>query len=133
MRTDVLLPFPFNLAGRFQVDNASSQKSSRWEENDESYTLTTVAVGLSEDEIVLEVENRSLILKMEGSHKLGAVSRHNQWTLPNDADVNNVQASLNRGILTVVVARLEKPQNTRIEIKNMDQVSPAPTAEETQQ
>lgn len=133
MRTDVLLPFPFNIAGRFQMDHRPLQKSSHWEETDDSYTLTTVAVGLNEDEIVLEVENRSLILKMEGSHKLGAVSRHDQWTLPKDADVSNIQASLNKGILTVVVARLEKPQTSRIEIKNVDTPSAKPTTEETQQ
>lgn len=133
MRTDVLLPFPFNIAGRIQMDRVlPREKFSHWEETADSYILTTLAVGLNEDEIVLEVENRSLVLKMEGSHKLGTVSRHNQWTLPADADVTNIEASLQRGMLTVVVGRLEKAQPSRITVKNMDGASKR-DAEQTQE
>lgn len=134
MRTDVLLPFPFNIAGRIEMDRGSTrEKSSHWEETADSYILTALAVGLNEDEIVLEIENRSLVLKMEGSHKLGTVSRHNQWTLPADADVTNIEASLQRGILTVVVGRLEKAQSSRIPVKNIDGPSPKQNTEQTQQ
>lgn len=127
MRTDLLLPFPFNLSGRLQWERPTTS-SNRWEENESGYILTALAAGLGEDNIDLQSSNQKLSLKMEGSNGFGHVSHQHQWTLPEDADVSNIEASLSRGVLTVVVPRAQKKDASRIAIKNLDQ-----TFEQTQQ
>lgn len=124
MNTELLFPFPlpFNLSGRFQVERPAS-KLNRWESSDTEYTLTTLAPGIAEENIVLEAHNKKLLLKIEGSNEFGLMSRQNQWTLPSDADTNGIEASLSRGVLTVSIKRIPEAQAERIAIKNLDQTS----------
>lgn len=124
MNTELLFPFPlpFNLSGRFQVERPAP-KLNRWESSETEYTLTTLAPGITEENIVLESHNKKLLLKIEGSNEFGLMSRQNQWTLPSDADTSNIEASLSRGVLTVSIKRIPEVQAERIAIKNLDQTA----------
>lgn len=119
MNTELLFPFPLNLSGRFQVER-SAPKLNRWENSDNEYTFKTSVPGLTEEDIILEVHNKKLLLKIDGSNGFGVISRQQNWTLPSDADIDNIQASLSRGVLTVTIARVPESQAQRIGIKNLD-------------
>lgn len=119
MNTELFFPFPLNLSGRFQVERAAP-KLNRWENSDNEYTFKTSVPGLTEEDIVLEVHNKKLLLKIDGSNGLGVISRQQHWMLPSDADTDNIQASLSRGVFTVTIARIAESQAQRVEIKNLD-------------
>lgn len=119
MNTEMFFPFPLNLSGRFQVER-SAPKLNRWENSDHQYIFTTSVPGLTEEDIVLELHNKKLLLKIDGSNGFGVISRQQYWTLPSDADTDNIQASLSRGVFTVTIARTPQSQAQRIEIKNLD-------------
>lgn len=122
MNTELFFPFPlpFNVPGRFQAERPAA-KLNRWESSDTEYTLTTLAPGVTEEDIVLETHNKKLLLKIEGSNGFGLMSRQNQWTLPSDADTGAIGAFLSRGVLTVSIKRIPEAQSERILIKNLDQ------------
>ncbi len=118
MNTEMFFPFPLSLSGRFQVERPAPK--NRWENSDNQYTFTTSVPGLTEEDIVLELHNKKLLLKIDGSKGFEVMSRQQHWTLPSDADTDNIQASLSRGVLTVAIARIPESQAQRIEIKNLD-------------
>jgi len=48
--------------------------------------------------------------------RFGKFSR--SYTLPDDADIENIEATSDNGVLEVVIPKLAKPKNiTRVEVK----------------
>jgi HSP20 family molecular chaperone IbpA len=77
------------------------------------YSMEVEVPGFDKSEVILSVEQRSLVIKAENS-KRGAVS--GSYFLPKDADQDSVSAELLNGILKVSISRVKKDLK-KIEIK----------------
>lgn len=80
----------------------------RWTEDENTYAITLLAAGLSSEDISLEQVDNTLVL--EFSHKDDAVTSASRftWTLPTDANTAQLKASLDQGLLKLVLPKKEK-------------------------
>lgn len=80
----------------------------RWTEDENTYTITLLAAGLSHEDISLEQVDNTLVL--EFSHKDDSVTSASRftWTLPTDANTAQLKASLDQGLLKLVLPKKEK-------------------------
>lgn len=84
---------------------------------EEGYEFLMVLPGLPKDEIELETKGRTLRVAYQCSPdtkaKINYGSFDRVWTLPNDADLEGVEAQHVDGILTIRVPRLASVVQTR--------------------
>lgn len=107
-------------------------------ETDQSYKLVTDAPGLTPEDIAVEVHEG--VLTISGQHTATATSKDDNvkvwrqerqfrkftrsFALPENADVDALSASLDKGVLTVTVAKRpepEKPAPKRIAVQSAPQ------------
>ena len=101
-------------------------------ENDKEYSIEMLLAGIKKEDISMNVENDTLIIKAERKEQKDVkdqkYSRKELFTgkyersflLPNSVDKENINASLVDGILKVVIPKLEtdsKQIKKKIEIK----------------
>lgn len=98
-------------------------------ENGKAYTVTVELPGLDEKDVKAQVEDDMLTISGEkktertdekthySERSYGSFSR--SFTLPGDADPNGVSAKFAKGILTVEIAKTDKPSGKakQIEVK----------------
>ncbi|MEN0067457.1 MAG: Hsp20/alpha crystallin family protein [Myxococcota bacterium] len=101
----------------------------RWSENDEGYTLSVDLPGLVQEDVELAVHHRHLSLKAKRSLSWpdGTQVRHRErrafqldrtWTLPQTADVEQTEAALTDGVLTIRIPKTPKATPRRIEVQH---------------
>ncbi|HGG58805.1 MAG TPA: Hsp20/alpha crystallin family protein [Gammaproteobacteria bacterium] len=92
---------------------------------DEAYILTADLPGIRYDDLDLSVEQGILTLKGEraapedgertrAERRFGAFKR--SFSLPENADTDNISAKYENGVLTVTVPKQAKPQARKIEV-----------------
>lgn len=98
---------------------------------DTEYTITVEAAGMDEDDISLELDGRSLVIRGEKQDESESREQHfyhierrfgsfqRVLALPDDADPDSINARMNKGVLTVSMKRLETPEvkGQKIEIR----------------
>ncbi|HEV7932559.1 MAG TPA: Hsp20/alpha crystallin family protein [Actinomadura sp.] len=95
-------------------------------ETDDAYVIRLELPGISPDDIDVEVRDSELCVngevreEEEGSNALRVrVGRfHYHTSLPSDVDAENVEASLDEGVLTVQIPKAQEGRGHRIEITN---------------
>ena len=95
-------------------------------ENDNEYIIEILLAGIKKEDISIENEKDKLIIKAERKEKIGdIIFNRNQsykgkyeriFTLPDNANVENINASLEDGILTIKIPKIENIKR-KIEIK----------------
>jgi HSP20 family protein len=96
------------------------------EERDDAYVVNVEVPGCDRDDIRIEMEGRRLSVhaeREEGPREgtLRSSTRsgrhlHHEVTLPADVDAENIEASLERGVLTIRIPKSETAGRRRIEI-----------------
>lgn len=96
------------------------------EETDEAFVIHVEVPGFDRDDIKIEVMGRRLTVhaereedRREGTVRSSTRSRnhlHHEVTLPADADDENVEATLDQGVLTVRMPKREGTGRKQIEI-----------------
>ena len=92
---------------------------------DEAYILTADLPGIRYDDLDLSVEHGILTLKGEraapedgertrAERRFGSFKR--SFSLPENADADNISAKYENGVLTVTVPKQAKPQARKIEV-----------------
>lgn len=119
---------PFALRSSLNVGRPSA-KTTQWETTEDQYTLNVLAVGLTEDDVVLELQNKHLSLTLNSRGQWSQEQRKYRWALPNDANVNAIEATLSRGVLTISLGRVPEPQPQRIAVKDLDVKESAVTSD----
>ncbi|SFF20146.1 Hsp20/alpha crystallin family protein [Nitrosomonas sp. Nm166] len=125
-RSELLSQFfsdDFMPAFRASVDIAS---------DDKQYTITLEAPGLAQDDLSIELKDRVLVIKgtkqeeqeEKDQHYYRKERRYGTFervlAVPDDADVDDIQASMNKGLLTIKIPRHEADKSNvkKITIKN---------------
>ena len=78
---------------------------------DTGWTLHLDAVGIEKEDISLKVEDGSLVITAEGDHF--PISR--TFTIGEDVDIENIQASLNNGVLELTLPKTNPTKNITID------------------
>ncbi len=90
-------------------------------ENDENYVLNLIIPGFSKDEIEINVEKNTLNIQTAEAKKIAGINYekiNKKYDLPIDVDKENIVSSLENGILTITIPKLEKSIITKkIEIQ----------------
>lgn len=101
-------------------------------ENNNQYMITAELPGLSEHQVDLEVHGNHLTIRGERTteekkendryhmveSKYGSFER--SFTLPEDADVENISAEFEQGILKVVVPKSSTSKGKKIQIRRKE-------------
>lgn len=88
-----------------------------WKQSEEdAYKHMLLAPGIPKDEIQVEVKGRILRVSFDSENTQAALpypSFSHEWTLPTDADPENIEARHIDGILTIQVNKLASITQTR--------------------
>ena len=131
------LPFTFRTRNIFDSLFSDDFFTSNWrlpishkanpdvkiETTDASYSINIAAPGLPKDAVSVEVKGDVLTVsseineEKESSHFCSSFKK--SWTLPEDVDVEKIDASYNNGVFVVSVPRAEpiEPTVKKIKIK----------------
>lgn len=93
-------------------------------ETDDNYELELLLAGIDKNDINLNIENNALIIEAE--RKCDNIDKYyykemyygkfrKEFTLPDDVNMNEINASLNNGILSIKIPREKK--NTKLSKK----------------
>lgn len=125
-------PF-FNTPSLTPFNKTSSYVDVRvdWKETPEAHVFKADLPGVKKEEVKVEVEE-SNVLKISGERSREKEEKHDRWhrverssgkflrqfRLPNNAKVDQVNATMENGVLTITVAKKEekKPEVKAIEI-----------------
>lgn len=86
------------------------------EEEKDKYILTSELPGVEQEQVILEVKDNHLTLKVERTIK-GQTIKMDRSLKVTDGDLSNADAVLKNGILTVTIPKI-KTETKRIEIKS---------------
>lgn len=97
-------------------------------ETDTEYVIEAMLAGVKKEDVTVDVNERRLSIEAERKEvKDLKYNRKESFTgkykrsfiIPNDADIDNISANLEDGVLTVKVPKLSEPKETKkkIEIK----------------
>jgi HSP20 family molecular chaperone IbpA len=83
---------------------------------EERYVYSTIATGLSEEDLEINVDNNFLVVKSKGERKSNLVTCINQKVkLQTSVDHENITANLDKGILTLYVHfKAQKEDSTSV-------------------
>lgn len=80
-------------------------------ENDENYVLSLIIPGFTKSEIEINVEKNTLNIQTNEIKKIAGINYekiNKKYDLPIDVDKENIVSSLDAGILTITIPKLEK-------------------------
>jgi len=94
--------------GRYRIEHSYSQSSS-----ETAYTIEAPMVGVSKSDLKVNVVDNNLVVSAIPSVKSRFSTSFNQtWVLNEDADVNNINARLENGLLTLTIPRVKPATRT---------------------
>lgn len=121
MMTDPFDVFNAIFSDPFADRNDGVYLRSRVENNKNDYTFTLEVPGFSEDEINIDLKDRSL--EITADHKENSDGKYfhqsvqRAWSLPRGVNENDVSAILKNGVLTVVVPKKEATETKKVQVK----------------
>nr|XP_043619906.1 17.8 kDa class I heat shock protein-like [Erigeron canadensis] len=134
----ILEQTPFNhLPNNKNLDPIINLARADWKETSDHHVITLDVPGMKREEIKIEVEESSRVLKVSGERKAEEDGEGDKWhraermtsgkfwrqfRLPANADLENIKASLEDGVLKIKVAKMsqEKKQAKVIDIMGKD-------------
>lgn len=106
------------------------------DENDESYIVRLELPGISPEEVDVSIRDRELcvsgeVREEEREERSNALRVrfgrfHYHTSLPSDVDVENVRASMNDGVLALVIPKAQRAQGHHIEITQTESTGEQP-------
>jgi len=83
----------------------------------DSYVIETPLIGISKEELSVRVEEKRLLVETKPTKTSKFVRASNiSFSLKDDADVSNISAKLENGLLTVTIPRI-RPEKKSVNIK----------------
>ena len=85
-------------------------KVSRYSQtsDDNAYTIMAPMIGVTKTDLSVNITNNTLIVSATPSNKSRWSNGFKQsWILSEDADVNNINAKLENGLLTLTIPRVK--------------------------
>lgn len=103
----------------------TTRSASQITENEKAYTISIDMPGVDKKEINLEVSGNRIMVsgerkderKIKEKSERSYSSYQQSFSLPDDADLNKIQAESENGVLKITVPKTEKKTSKKIEIK----------------
>jgi HSP20 family protein len=97
-------------------------------ENEKEYIIEAMLAGIKKEDVLVDVNERRLSIEavrnevkdLKYNRKESFTGKYKRsFILPDDADADNITATLEDGVLTISIPKLDKPKETKkkIEIK----------------
>ena len=98
-------------------DFSSLSGRTSFVEGEKNYHIQTALSGFKKDDIKLELDGESLIVRAENKKKNASYS--SSFVLPQDADDSKITSSFDDGVLNILIEKtgVKKPQIREIKIK----------------
>ena len=98
-----------------QFDNTCDcAPRARIRENDDDYTISLALPGFKKEDVDISIEDDTLVISSTVEQDDFKKSFVNRYSIPEDADVNKIEASMEDGILKVVVIKYKELPKTNI-------------------
>jgi HSP20 family protein len=100
--------------------NLDYTPKTKIKENENDYTLSFELPGFKKEDININVEDNVLVISSVVEKDEFRSSFENRYSIPEDANIDNIQASMEDGILKIVIGKykeLPKTNIKRIDIK----------------
>jgi HSP20 family protein len=109
------LPTPVAEAKSFSLNKADVKEES------DKYTISLVAPGLEKADFNISMQGGELTLSYDVGDKTDchtyATNYKKKYTLPNNCDFDNIDATYKSGVLVVIVPKTEAAKPRTIEVK----------------
>ncbi|WP_435348889.1 Hsp20/alpha crystallin family protein [Haloarchaeobius sp. HRN-SO-5] len=99
-------------------------------EHDDEFVVTVDLPGFERDDVDIEVTNHTLRIEAEREeateeveeerylrHERSHEATHRSIRLPDEVDADNVTATMNNGVLTIALPRVESEESRKIDIE----------------
>ena len=83
-------------------------------DNETNYTITVALPGFKKEDVDIKVEDDELIISSDVEKDEYKKSFENKYSMPEDADKENIVATMEDGILTVVIGKYKEIPKTNI-------------------
>ncbi len=81
--------------------------------NEKSYTIEAPMIGVTKEDLKVNIIDNTLVVSAAPSAKSHFSTGFNQsWSLNEDADINNINARLENGLLTLTIPRFKPSTRT---------------------
>ena len=92
---------------------------ARIKETDDNYALSFTLPGFKKEDIDIKIENNNLVISSQVEEDEYKESFENSYIIPEDVDMEKIDASMGDGILTVTVGKYKLPKTNvkKIDIK----------------
>jgi HSP20 family molecular chaperone IbpA len=101
----------------FSFYTTSASENSHQEINENEYIIQMPLVGISKEELNVEIQDNLLTIRTSSNVKSNFVKNTKKsWTLNKDCDVENITATLENGLLTLLIPRV-KPVKKIVNVK----------------
>jgi HSP20 family protein len=96
--------------------NTSSYTINDYIENSNDYSITINLAGFSKDDIELLIDDSILTIKNKNSVNDDFFTKYDftkTYKIPEDVDIDNIQANMKNGILKIVLPKTVKENKTK--------------------
>lgn len=109
-----------NVSLGFNIPSCDCAPRARIKENENDYSLSLALPGFKKEDINLKIEDDILVISSEVEKDDFKQSFENRYSIPEDVDTEKIDASMENGILKVVIGKykvLPKTNVKKIDIK----------------
>ena len=94
--------------------NSDYAPKAKIRENENDYTVSLALPGFKKEDINLNIEDNILIISSEVEKDDFRQSFENRYSIPDDVDIDKIDASIEDGILTVVIGKYKELPKTNV-------------------
>lgn len=104
-----------------EVINSFTPLNYNYKKNENEHIFELAVPSLSKENVILDVEDNKLTISFDKEYKEGETkffntSSKNTYNLPNDVDVNKINAKVENGVLTIIMPKTNQTKKKNIQI-----------------
>ncbi len=98
----------------FLENNYDFSPKTKIKENENDYTITLALPGFKKEDINIKIEDDILMISSEVEKDDYKRSFKNSYRIPEDVDVEKIEASMLDGILTITIGKFKELPKTNV-------------------
>jgi HSP20 family protein len=100
--------------GRTLTEDYDFSPKTKIKENENDYTITLALPGFKKEDVNIKIEDDVLMISSEVEKDDYKRSFENSYHIPEDVDVEKIEASMLDGILTITIGKFKELPKTNI-------------------
>ena len=95
----------------------SSDNNTHFNETEDGYSFYVALAGLSKDDVKVTVVDNRVSIKASGTSAEREVEYDKSFSIPTKANAETLEATMENGMLSIIISKREKDKNRTVEIK----------------